>query len=346
MDTPHSHTVIRFAFGVTLSFVVAELMEWNPPYLAPVLTCVVLANIPVRPPIKVALGFSLVVGASAFLGVILAYAFRGAPHVLFGVCGLIIFRALYALARGTPKLGPLFIIICTAAIPMVGLQSLPAAERIAGVFAKGAMLAMFMAWVSWLVFPKALPPRAAAATPFPLTPEAALQSALLGIAILGPLLLVYQLFGLTSAVPVIVGTVMIVTTLDFQLGQKQAILRVVANFCGGVSSVIALVLLGIHPSLETFTLIVLASGLLFGMKISHGDHMAQLLTVACNGYLIVFGSTMHSESGAFDVWLTRLTYFFIAGLFTIGMMILIWPRQLPKDMPEESTTATTPEGSP
>jgi DUF2955 family protein len=345
MDTPHSHAVLRFAFGVTLSFVVAEMMEWNPPYLAPVFTCVVLANIPVRPPIKVALGFSLVVGASAFLGVILAYAFRGAPHILFGVCALIIFRGLYSLARGTPKLGPLFIIICTAAIPMLGLQSLVAAELVAGVFAKGAMLAMFMAWVAWLVFPKALPPRAAAKV-VPLTPEAALQSALLGIAILGPLVLAYQLFGLTSAVPVMVGTVMIVTTLDFQLGQKQAILRVVANFCGGVSSVIALVLLGIHPSLAAFTLIVLASGLLFGMKISRGDPMAQMLTVACNGYLIVFGSTMHSESGAFDVWLTRLTYFFLAGVFTIGMMVLIWPRQLPKDMPEEPAKAGTAEGSP
>src|SRR5690349_21041575 len=162
MDTPHSHAVLRFAFGVTLSFVVAEMAEWNPPYLAAVFTCVVLANIPVRPPIKVALGFSLVVGASAFLGVILAYAFRGAPHILFGLCTLIIFRALYSLARGASKLGPLFIIICTAAIPVVALQSLVAAELLAGVFAKGAMLAMFMAWIAWLVFPKALPPRAAA----------------------------------------------------------------------------------------------------------------------------------------------------------------------------------------
>jgi hypothetical protein len=345
MDTPHGQTVLRFAFGVTLSFVVAEIMEWNPPYLAPVFTCVVLANIPIRPPIKIALGFSLVVGGSAFLGVILAYAFRGAPVVLYGACALIIFRGLYALARGTPKLVPLFIIICTAAIPMVGLQSLVAAELLAGVFAKGAMLAMFMAWVAWLVFPKALPPRAAAKV-VPLAPEVALQAALLGMAILGPLVFAYQMFGLTSAVPVLVGTVMIVTTLDFQLGQKQAMLRVIANFCGGVSSVIALVLLGIHPSLATFTLIVLASGLLFGMKISRGDPMAQMLTVACNGYLIVFGSTLHSDSGAFDVWLTRLTYFFLAGLFTIGMMVLIWPRQLPKDMPEESGKAATPEGSP
>jgi len=345
MDTAHAHTVLRFAFGVTLAFVVAELLEWNPPYLAPVLTCVVLANIPVRPPIKVALGFCLVIGASALLGVILAYAFRGAPHVLFGMCTLIVFRALYALARGASKIGPLFIIICTAAVPVLGLQSLPLAEHFAYIFASGAVIAIFMSWVAWLVFPKALPPRAQD-KPVLLTPEGALQSALLGTAILAPLMLAYLMFGLYTAMPVLVGTVMIIATLDFQLGQKQAILRVVANFCGGVSSVIVLVLLAIHPSLAVFTLLILASALLFGMRISHGDPMAQLLVVACNGYLIVFGSTLHSDSGAFDVWLTRLTYFFLAGLFTVGMMILIWPRQLPKDLPEESMPPAKLEGSP
>jgi len=327
MDTPHTHAVLRFAFGVTLAFVVAELMKWNPPFLAPVLTCVLLANIPVRPPLKVALGFSLVIGASAFLGLMLGYAFRGAPHILFGVCALIVFRALYSLARGASRLGPLFIIICTAAVPVVGLQSLVAAERFAEVFAKGALLAVFMTWIAWLVFPKALPPRAAAKTA-PLSPEVALQAALLGTAILAPLMLAYLMFGLTSAMPALVGTVMIVATLDFQLGQKQAILRVVANIAGGISSVIALVLLAIHPSLAAFALIVLASGLLFGMRISHGDSLAQLLVVACNGYLIVFGTSLHSDSGTFDVWLTRVTYFFLAGVFTVGMMVLIWPREL------------------
>ena len=44
------------------------------------------------------------------------------------------------------------------------------------------------------------------------------------------------------------------------------------------------------------------------------------------GYLIVFGTALHSDAGTFDVWLTRLGYFFLAGLFTIGMMALIWPR--------------------
>jgi hypothetical protein len=326
MDTAHTHAVLRFAFGVTLAFVVAELMEWTPPFLSPVLTCVVLANIPMRPPLKVAFGFSLVIGASAFFGLLLSYAFRGAPHILFGLSTLIVFLALHALAKGASKLVPLFVIICTTAIPVVGMSSLVVAEHFAVAFASGACFAIFMAWVSWLLFPKAMPARAAPKA-VPLAPEFALRSALLGTAILAPLMLVYLMMGLYTALPVMVGTVMIVATLDFHLGRKQAALRVIANFAGGVSSVIALVLLAIHPTFAAFTLVVLASALLFGLRISRGDPMAQLMTVACNGYLIVFGTALHSDAGTFSVWLTRLNYFFLAGVFTIGMMVLIWPRQ-------------------
>ena len=329
MDAAHAQTVLRFAFGVTLAFVVAELMEWTPAYLSAVLTCVVLANIPVRPPLKVALGFSLVIGASAFLGLFLSLALRGAPHILFGLSTLIVFHALHALAKGASKLGPLFILVCTSAIPVVGMQSPVAAQHFAVAFAAAACFAIFMAWVSWLVFPKALPPRAAP-QPNPLSPAEALRCALLGTAILAPLVLAYLMLGLYDALPVVIGTVMIVATLDFHLGRKQAVLRVLANFAGGVSSVIVLVLLAIHPTLATFTLLVLASALLFGLRISHGDPMAQLLVVACNGYLIVFGTSLHSDAGTFSVWLTRVNYFFLAGLFTIGMMALIWPRTPPK----------------
>jgi hypothetical protein len=139
-------------------------------------------------------------------------------------------------------------------------------------------------------------------------------------------MLAYLMLGLYTAIPAMVGTVLIVASLDFQLGRKQAFLNVVANFAGGVSSLIVLALLAIHPTLATFTLLLLASGLLFGWRISHGDPMAQMLVVACNGYLIVFGSSLHSDAGTFSVWLTRVSLFFFAGLFTIGMMALLWPR--------------------
>ena len=122
MDTAHTHAVLRFAFGVTLAFVVAELMEWTPPFLSPVLTCVVLANIPVRPPLKVALGFTPGHRRVSVPRTVALLALRGAPHILFGLSTLIVFLALHALAKGASRLAPLFIIICTTAIPVVGMS--------------------------------------------------------------------------------------------------------------------------------------------------------------------------------------------------------------------------------
>ena len=194
-----------------------------------------------------------------------------------------------------------------------------------------------MAWVSWLLFPKAVPPRPNPDA-IPLPPALAIRSALLGTAILAPLMLAYLMLGLHDALTAMVGTIMVVATLDLHLGRKQAVIRVVANLAGGVSSVVVLVLLAIDPSIVTFTLLVLASALLFGLRISHGDPMAQILVVACNGYLIVFGTSLHSDSGTLSVWMTRVGFYFIAGLFTIGMMALIWPRT-PK--PETENAAET-----
>ena len=78
---------------------------------------------------------------SAFLGLLLSYAFRGVPHILFGASALIVFLALYALAKGASKLGPLFILVCVTVVPVIGLQSLVAAEGFAVSFASGACFA-------------------------------------------------------------------------------------------------------------------------------------------------------------------------------------------------------------
>ena len=48
------HATLRFAIGVTAAFVLCEFMEWTPTFLAPVLTAVLLANLPMRPPLKLA----------------------------------------------------------------------------------------------------------------------------------------------------------------------------------------------------------------------------------------------------------------------------------------------------
>jgi hypothetical protein len=222
-------------------------------------------------------------------------------------------------------LGPLMLMICITAIPVVALQSQYVAGQFAYSLARAAFVAVLIVWMVYLFWPKIVPPKAAPKAAG-LPPALAMRSALLGTAILAPLILAYLMFGLAEALPVMIATVMIVASLDLNRGRKQALGLVMANFAGGVASLALILMLVLNPSLASFTLVVLAGSLIIGWRITRGDPMAALVVVAFNACLIVFSSSIGSDSGTFSIWLTRLTHFLIAGAFSVGMMALLWPR--------------------
>lgn len=324
-----AHAVMRLAFGVTFAFVVAELLQWTPTFLPPVFTAVFLTNIPVRPPPKVGFGFIILVSGSALIAVLLCAALRGAPVILFGITALIVFRALYALAQGAGVLGPLMLMICITAIPVVSLQSPYVGGQFAYALARASVVAVMVVWLAYLFWPKVAPPKPAA-QPAALPPALALRSALLGTAIVAPLMLTYLMFGLAEALPAMIATVMIVSRLNLQGGRKQAVGLAVANFAGGVASLALILMLVLNPSLASFTLVLLAGSLIIGWRITRGDPKAALVVVAFNACLIVFSSSIGSDSGTFSIWLTRLMHFLFAGAFAVGMMALLWPRDAPQ----------------
>lgn len=85
-------------------------------------------------------------------------------------------------------------------------------------------------------------------------------------------------------------------------------------------------MLVLNPSIVTCALVLLAGSLVMGSRIMRGDPLAALVMVAFNACLIVFSSSIGSDSATFSIWLTRLTHFLIAGAFAVGMMALLWPR--------------------
>jgi hypothetical protein len=333
-DIARTHAVLRFAFGVTFAFVAAELLQWLPTFLPAVLVGVVLVNVPTRPPLKVALGLIVVVAVSALIAVVLCGVLRGAPAILFGFTALVVFYALLAIAKGSPMIAPLMMLICITAIPVVALESQYAAASFAYALVRAICFAVVVVWICYLIWPQVAPPRAAIKPP-PLSQMMAFKFALLGTAILAPLMLVFLMFGLANALPVLIATVMIVTSLDFNKGRMQAVGLAVGNFAGGLVSLALFLLLVIHPSVISLTLLVLLAALLFGWQITSPHPLAPIAVVAFNATLIVFSSSLLTDTGTFSIWITRVTQFLLAGAFAIGMMVLLWPRSL------ESTPAAS-----
>ena len=228
------HATLRFAVAVTAAFVVCEVMQWTPTFLAPVLTAVLLANLPMRPPLKLGLVLIAAMTMAALFAFGLSSLFRGTPPVLFGLVALSMFLSFYAMLTGRQALPFMLLLICLSTIPVVVMV----APAMAGMFPialiRGIALALAMIWVVYVPWTRMVVPKPKpAAAPSAATP---LARALLSTAVVMPLMLVYLMFGLADVLPVLVTTVLLVINFDLQSGRAQALGMIIGNFVGGCSA--------------------------------------------------------------------------------------------------------------
>ena len=151
--------------------------------------------------------------------------------------------------------------------------------------------------------------------------------ALLGSAIIMPLILVYLLFGLTDAMPVLVTTVLLVATFEVEQGASVGLTRVLGNLVGGFIGLAAYLLLSIAPSLPVLGLLVFLIGALTAPYVFRGGTTGATALMTCNSALIILGLALLDPTSSSGLWGTRLLLFTLAWLFAVGMMILFLPRQ-------------------
>ncbi len=318
------HATLRFAVGVTASFVLCEALRWTPTFLAPVLTAVLLANLPMRPPMKVAMALIITMAGAALFAFALASLLRGTPIVLFGMIALCIFIAFHAMAQGKARLPALLLLICLATIPVVVMIAPAQAGVLPAALIRSTMLALLVIGIVYGPWPRVMAPGPApAAAPGAATP---LALALVSTAIVVPLMLVYLLFGLADALPVTVATVMLVANFDLQRSRLHALGMVIGNLTGGVLGLLVYGLLLTTPMLPFLALLLFAVLLGFGQRIVAGGPVAAVALIACNTMLIILGSAIASGPGSLTLWLARLAQFVLAGIFAVGMMSLLWHR--------------------
>jgi len=153
--------------------------------------------------------------------------------------------------------------------------------------------------------------------------------ALLGSAIILPLILAYLLFGLTDAMPVLITTVLLVATFEVEQGSAVGMTRVVGNLIGGFMGLAAYMLLGIAPSLPVLGLLVFLIALVTGPHVFRGGMTGATALMTCNSALIVLGLAMLNPDSSAGLWGTRLLLFTLAWLFAVAMMILFLPQRRP-----------------
>lgn len=323
VDAARLHFILRFAVGTTLGFTVCEYMNWQPSALCAVLSGIMNAKLPVAPPLKVGLALVLVMFLSAHIANALSVWLHLAPLILFGLVGLILFLAFYGLAQAKAQLPLTLLLICLAIIPVLTLTYPDRAFRMAEVLTRAMGLAVINCWIMHAIWPKVAkiepaPPQLAVADP--------VATAAIGALIVLPVMLVYWLFGLTDAMPVLLQVVLLVAKMEEERSKATAFAKLTSNFLGGFVGLGAYMVLGIAPSLVTFTLITFIMSMYFGYQISKGGIRGSNAELAFNATMIIFGIFILKGDANAGAWAARIVQFFIGCSFAVGMMALLWPR--------------------
>ena len=320
------HATLRFATGVTLAFLLCEVMQWAPTFLAPVLAVVLLGNLPMRPTPKVALVLVAAMLAAALYAFVLTSLFRGTPLVLFGLIALSLFLSFHAMLSGRPNLPFMLLLICLATIPVVAMIAPAQGSALPIAMVRGIALALAMIGLVYLPWPQVpLPTPKPPASAHQATP---LMRALLSTFVVLPVMLVYLLFGLADVLPVLVTTVMLVINFDLQSGRSQALAMILGNFVGGLLGMLLHTALLTTPSLTFLALLLFVVLLGFGQRIVAGGPKAGVAVVTCNAMLIILSSAIASGTGSLALWIARVFQFALAGAFAVGMMHLVWHQAL------------------
>jgi hypothetical protein len=320
--TARRHFILRFAFGTTASFIICEFMGWQPSALAPVLTGVLLGSLPVAPPPKVGLVLVLVMGLSAWFAFFLTTWLSQAPHILFVAIALVMFLAFAGLAQGKGFLPLTLLLVCMAVVPVACLTVSQFAGILPSLFVRAMILAVIFTWIAFAFWP--LPSPKGPDPPAP-PAESPVAAALIGTLIIVPLMLVYLLFGLTDAIPVLLTTVLLVAKMEEERGAAAGWAKLVGNFLGGFVAVAAFYLLRIAPSLTALGLITFIIGIGFAQQIVKGGVRGGNALLAYNATMVIFGLALLKGPANSGTWGARVAQFVIAVLFAVGMMRLLMP---------------------
>jgi hypothetical protein len=316
------HFVLRFAFATTAAFITCEYMGWQPSMMAPALTAVLLASLPVSPPFKVGVILVVVMGVCAWLAFFLTTLLSQAPHVLLAIIGLFMFIAFATLAQAKAQLPMMLLLICISVVPVMTLTLAQFAGVFPGLLVRAMLLAVLFTWIGFALWPLPSPKR-------PDPPAKPLDSPLgagaLGTAIVLPIMLIYLLFGLTDAIPVLITTVLLVAQMELERSAASARGKLLGNFLGGLAAVAAYYLLQIAPSLATLALLTFALGIGFATQIVKGGVRGGNALLAYNAMMVVFGLAILKGPSNSGTWGARLVQFAIACTFAVAMMRLLWP---------------------
>lgn len=317
-----THFILRFSVGTTAAFVICEWLGWQPSALAPVLTAVLLASLKASPPAKVGFVLLLVMAICAWGTFFLTTFLSQVPHLLLAVIAIAMLLAFANLAEAKGQLPWTLLLICISVVPVITLTLSQYAGILPGLLVRAMALALIFTWVTFALWPL---PSPKSAEPPPPPVDSPVAAALLGCAIVLPVMLAHLLFGLTDAIPVLLTTVLLVAKMEEERGASSGSAKLIGNFLGGAVAVAAYFVLQVAPSLAMLALLsfLIAAG--FATHVVKGGVRGGNALIAYNATIVILGLAILKGPANSGIWGTRVFQFGLATTYAVAMMRLFWP---------------------
>jgi hypothetical protein len=265
-------------------------------------------------PVKAQAAFLVLLWVGLTVGTELILPLLQYPAIHVLMTGLAMFLLFYAKAAGVGPILVVFLLIGVLVIPLVGTIQPSLARSVAEGLFFCAAVSVLVVYVLTALLPDPdvpSPSSGRAQTPAEGEPreraetEAAGASArersalaLRSVVVLFPLVLVLQLYSATSAVVMLVFSMMLSLEPTYGAHLKAGSGLILANLAGGLVGVALYQLLVMVPSFPFLLLLCFAAGLLVGHQIFSGTPLGKLLSAGITAVFIVLGPSLTGDSTA------------------------------------------------
>jgi hypothetical protein len=303
MDIPHSNESVsrraaRFATGVTLGFVVAQLVAWPVAHLTPVVVMLLMQE---AEPMPFRQGFRTFAFCAANIaaGGLLTSLLYPWPAVLLASMGLVLYGLHRFLLHTSEHTLVLVSAIIGFAVMPVLVVLLPALGLIGGIgFIADFAVAILIAWLTWLLIPPAVSTKRHVHHKDTLSPREAHDMALTLTIVVLPLVGLFLSLGLTKVLIVAYTVLFAFQSYSSAGGREMGAASMFANgLYGGVAVLIVHELLVILPNPAFMAILIFAVTLYYGIRIFELGPNSHHWSAGLMGFLMMIGAVLMKSVG-------------------------------------------------
>ena len=321
--------ILRMTVGLTAAIGIFYAIAWPFYFIGPLFAAIFLV-FPAWIGWKMAVQLLARLAVSLLAGLMISEYLLSFPPLCVLIYGLIFFYIYYNDTPTAPPMAALFMTLGVTMVPIMGITNGAVPYIIAAGLMMNMAAGLFVAWLFHSLVPNRLaqqngrpaPKKPATPPPQP-SREERVRLALVSTIVALTAVIIFFSFNLSSYAFAMLQICLMAGAPSANASLQAMKGNAIACCIGGVTIVIVYNLLTAVPAYVFLVSVCLCTVLLFSKKIYSDDPMAKAYVSALFTFLILLGTSTMAETGAAMNFYLRIVQILLAGLFTVGGIIVV-----------------------